>query len=386
MYDQWATERSGAGAVGETADEGVRRAATALVLLAAALAVLFVVRAAVGEYRAGFADVCGTIWGHLTGGSVDPMLDNVVWNQRLPRMLTAVLAGLGLSAAGAAMQSLMKNPLADAYTTGISSGALFGATLSMTMGISLVDGYYGRVLDAFLLAMVPAAVIALISRWRRPSPAMMILAGIAVMYIFNAFQSYLMLRADPNSASSVYTWSIGSVGMTTWEQIPVLAIAVLAGTACLMAMSRVLNAIGSGDDYARTLGVPVDAMRVLCLGLISAVAAGVVSFTGVIGFIGLVSPHIVRMMVGSDCRILIPASALLGACLMLLCDLVGFLIAGTSLQTGVVTAMIGGPLFMAILLTRRDEVWRRCPSRTCRCPTATLPYGTACPCRWTGRA
>lgn len=357
MYDQWATAPSETGVVQEVRGASVRKKAVSITAVIIALVVLFAARLSMGEYDVGFFEVYGDIFGHITDGDVDPMTDNVVWNQRLPRVLTAVLAGAGLAAAGAAMQSLMKNPLADAYTTGISSGALFGATLAMTMGYTLIDGYYGRVLNAFVFAMVPAAVIVLISRWRKPSPALMILAGIAVMYIFNAFQSYMMLRADPNSASSVYTWSVGSVGMTTWEQIPVLAVVTVIGSIALFAMSRVLNAMNSGDEYARSLGVSVDAMRIACLVLISLVAAGIVSFTGVIGFIGLVSPHIARMFVGPDNRILIPTAAFLGAALMLLCDIIGFLLVGATLQIGIVTAMVGGPLFMVILLAKKGEVW-----------------------------
>lgn len=357
MYEQWASDGPDPGVAAGVHRASLRWSALSIAAMAIALLALSAARMALGEFDVGILDVYGDIFGHITGGDVEPMRDNVIWNQRLPRVLTAVLAGFGLAAAGAAMQSMMKNPLADAYTTGISSGALFGATLAMTMGYTLVDGYYGRVINAFVFAMVPAAVIVLISRWRRPSPAMMILAGIAIMYIFNAFQSFMMLRADPNSASSVYTWSVGSVGMTTWNEIPVLVSVTLAGTLLLFAMSRVLNVMGSGDDYARSLGVSVDTMRVACLALISLVAAGIVSFTGVIGFIGLVSPHIARMFVGSDNRVLIPMSALLGASLMLLCDIIGYLIVGATLQIGIVTAMVGGPLFMAILLAKKGEVW-----------------------------
>ncbi len=381
MYDSWATEESGHGAVREVHDASLRRRIASLAALATLLLLLFAWRIGTGEYSIGFLEVWSTIFDHLAGSvgtdAVDRMNDNVVWNQRMPRVLTAAIAGAGLAVAGASMQSLMKNPLADAYTTGISSGALFGATLAMTMGFTLVEGYYGRVLNAFVFAMVPAALIAAISRWRRPSPAMMILVGIAVMYIFNAFQSYMMLRADPNSASSVYTWSVGSIGMTTWEQLPLIAAVAALGSALLMLMSRVLNVMNAGDEYASSLGISVDAMRVVCLAAISFVAAGIVSFTGVIGFIGLVSPHIARMLVGADNRILLPASALLGACLMLACDIVGFLIMGATLQIGVVTAMIGGPLFMAILLARKGEVWRCCRLRIWGCRTGTSAYGTA---------
>jgi len=310
-----------------------------------------------GPYDIGFIEVYQTIWHHITGDIIEPMADNVVWEQRMPRVLTAVIVGVGLAAAGAAMQSMMKNPLADPYTTGISSGALFGATLAMTVGIYIVGGFYGRVVNAFVFAMVPALFIIALSRWKKPSPAMMILVGIAIMYIFNAFQSYMMLRADPNSASAVYTWSVGSIGMTTWDEIPIILAVSAVGFVSLFLMTRTLNALNSGDSYAKSLGINVDKVRIICLIIISLIAAGIVSFTGIIGFIGLVSPHIARIFVGSDNRILLPASALLGACMMIICDMVAFIIVGSTLQIGIVTAMIGGPIFMLILIAQQKEVW-----------------------------
>ena len=331
------------------------------VIFLCGLVVLFILlmgyKITLGEYKIGFVEVYETIWNHITNNITNPLDDNVVIKQRLPRVITAILVGVGLASAGAAMQSMMKNPLADPYTTGISSGALFGATLAMTMGIFIIDGLYGRVLNAFVFAMVPALFITLLSRWKKPSPAMMILVGIAIMYIFNAFQSYMMLSADPNSASTVYTWSVGSLTMTTWDQIPVVALVVILGFLALAFLTRTLNAMNSGDAYAKSLGINVDFIRILCLLLVSMIAAGIVSFTGIIGFVGLVSPHIARIFVGSDNRILLPASALLGACMMLVCDIIGFLLIGATLQIGIITAMIGGPIFMIILIAQQKEVW-----------------------------
>jgi len=352
-------------AEGETEEEFVLREYQASrrskFVFLSAFVLLFIIlvgyKITLGEYRIDFLEVYSTIWNHITDNIVDPVADNVVIQQRMPRVLTAILVGIGLAIAGAAMQSMLKNPLADPYTTGISSGALFGATLAMTMGIYIVGGYYGRVLNAFIFALVPALFIVTLSRWKRPSPAMMILVGIAIMYIFNAFQSYMMLRADPNSAASVYTWTVGSIGMTTWEQIPILAVVSILGFFALFLMTRTLNALNSGDAYAKSLGINVDRVRIICLLIISLIAAGIVSFTGVIGFIGLVSPHIARIFVGSDNRILIPSAALLGACMMLICDIVGFLIVGATLQIGIITAMIGGPIFMIILIAQQKEVW-----------------------------
>ena len=352
-------------AEGETEEEFVLREYQAYrrskMIFLSTFVLLFVVlmgyKITLGEYRIDFLEVYSTIWNHITDNIVDTTADNVVIQQRMPRVLTAILVGIGLAIAGAAMQSMLKNPLADPYTTGISSGALFGATLAMTVGIYIVGGYYGRVLNAFIFALVPALFIVALSRWKKPSPAMMILVGIAIMYIFNAFQSYMMLRADPNSAASVYTWTVGSIGMTTWEQIPILAVVSILGFFALFLMTRTLNALNSGDAYAKSLGINVDRVRIICLLIISLVAAGIVSFTGVIGFIGLVSPHIARIFVGSDNRILIPSAALLGACMMLICDIVGFLIVGATLQIGIITAMIGGPIFMIILIAQQKEVW-----------------------------
>ena len=342
------------------ADYKAYRYAKTLMLIVVALLCLVAlgVDIGLGPYHIDFLDVYRAIFDRLGDwGGVMTTDEKVVWDLRMPRVLTALFAGMGLAMAGAAMQSMMKNPLADPYTTGISSGALFGATLAMTVGIYIVGGFYGRVVNAFVFAMVPALFIIALSRWKKPSPAMMILVGIAIMYIFNAFQSYMMLRADPNSASAVYTWSVGSIGMTTWDEIPIILAVSAVGFIALFLMTRTLNALNSGDSYAKSLGINVDKVRIICLIIISLIAAGIVSFTGIIGFIGLVSPHIARIFVGSDNRILLPASALLGACMMIICDMVAFIIVGSTLQIGIVTAMIGGPIFMLILIAQQKEVW-----------------------------
>lgn len=321
------------------------------------LLILIGIKLGIGSYPISFGDVYDTLWHHFTGNIKNYSYDNIVWDQRMPRLLTAVFVGIGLSAAGVAMQSMMKNPLADPYTTGISAGAMFGATLAMTLGITIVGGYYGRIVNAFVFAMVPATIILILAKWRRPTPSMMILVGISVMYIFTAFQAFMMLTADPNSASSVYTWSVGSIGMTTWDEVPLLACIALLGTMALFFCTKILNSLNSGDSYAKSLGINVDRVRIIIMILVSLIAAGTVSFTGVIGFIGLVSPHIARIFVGSDNRILIPAAAMIGASLMVLCDIIGYTVAGYSLQIGIITAMIGGPLFLILIIWQKKGVW-----------------------------
>lgn len=326
-----------------------------IVFLLCALA--FGIDIGLGPYSIDFLEVYKCIIDRLMDWGQD--LTNemfIVWELRMPRVLTAFLAGVGLAMAGAAMQSMMKNPLADPYTTGISSGAALGATLAITMGICIVGGEFGTVINAFVFALIPAAVIVLISTYRRPSPAMIILTGISLMYIFNAAQSYLMIVADPNSASAVYNWTVGSLNNASWDNVPFIFAVSLVGGTLLMQMARILNTMNSGDAYSKSIGIDVNKSRIIVLVTISLVAAGIISFTGIIGFIGLVGPHIARIFVGSDNKILIPAAGLMGAGLMLLADCTVQLVAET-MPIGIITSMIGGPIFMILILKQKKEVW-----------------------------
>ncbi|MDO5862509.1 MAG: iron ABC transporter permease [Thermoplasmata archaeon] len=283
--------------------------------------------------------------------------ESVVWDQRLPRILAAIIVGVGLAVAGAAMQSMLKNPLADPYTTGISSGAAFGATIAITLGIYILPGDFGIVVNAFVFGLIPAAIILLLSRYRKPSPAMMVLVGTSLMYIFNALQQYFMLVTDPNSSQQVLAWTTGSIAGIVWDDIPLMLILVVAGTVAIQYLGRTLNAMNSGDSYARSLGVDVDIFRIVTLLIISVIAAGIVSYTGVIGFVGLVAPHIARIFIGSDNRYLIPASALMGAVTMLFADIVAHYLVSFDLPIGIVTSVIGGPVFILLILRQRKEVW-----------------------------
>ncbi len=310
-----------------------------------------------GPYSISFFDVYKAIFDRLLDWNQEmPLEMYIVWDLRMPRVLTALFAGFGLAVAGAAMQSMMKNPLADPYTTGISSGAALGATLAITLGICIVKGSFGIVVNAFVFALIPAAFIILMSTYRKPSPAMIILSGISLMYIFNALQSYLMIVADPNAAATVYSWTVGSLNGANWSNVPfVFAVAIFGGIA-LMLMARVLNTMNSGDAYSKSIGIDVNKARIIVLVTISLVAAGIVSFTGIIGFIGLVGPHIARIFVGSDNKILIPAAGLMGAGLMLLADSVVQVVAET-MPVGIITSIIGGPIFMILILRQKKDVW-----------------------------
>ncbi len=319
--------------------------------------IVFAIDIGLGSYKIGFIEVYEQIFGRFADWNQTMSLDmHVVWELRMPRVILGLLVGVGLAMAGAAMQSMMKNPLADPYTTGISSGAALGATLALTMGVTLVSGSFGVVLNAFIFALLPAAFIILISIFRKPSPAMIILAGISLMYIFNAVQSYLMLVADPDAAADVYTWTVGSLTNSSWSDLPyVFAICVIGGL-ILMYEARILNTMNSGDAYSKSIGINVNRARIIILVTISFMAAGIVSFTGIIGFVGLVGPHIARMFVGSDNKILIPAAALMGAVIMLLSDSLVQII-GSGMPVGIITSILGGPVFLFLIIRQKKEIW-----------------------------
>ncbi|MCQ2070556.1 MAG: iron ABC transporter permease [archaeon] len=328
-----------------------------LVVVIAIVFVLFAVDIGLGKYSLSFVEVYQIIFDRiLHWGPIQGLAEQVVWDWRMPRVIVALITGIGLAMAGAAMQSMMKNPLADPYTTGISSGAALGATLAITMGITIIPGNYGTVVNAFVFSLVPALFIILLSVYRKPSPAMIILSGIALMYIFNALQSYMMLVADPDAASTVYAWTVGSLNSVSWSEVPIMFAVIIIGGAVLMYMARVLNTMNAGDSYSKSIGINVNHARIILLVTISLVAAGIVSFTGIIGFVGLVGPHIARMFVGSDNKILIPAAGLLGAAVMLLADCVVQLVS-VSLPVGIITSILGGPLFMFLIIRQKKEVW-----------------------------
>ena len=312
----------------------------------------------VGSYQIGFLESYEIIWNHLVGNVNDATKDLIVWETRLPRIITGVFVGVGLAVAGAVMQSMMKNPLADPYTTGISSGASFGATLAILFSISFIPGTYATVINAFIFSLIPAGIIILISGLRRATPTVMILSGIAVMYIFNAFTTVFMLMADPEGLAAVYTWQVGTLGKSQWDYIPVMGGITIVGVIVLQLLSNKINLLSTGDESAKSLGVDADKLRIFCLIIVSLVAASIVSFTGIIGFVGLVCPHVVRLFMGSDNKYLIPASAAFGVVLVLVSDIIGrTLLYPTVLQVGVVTAFLGGPLFLYLLIKSKKEVW-----------------------------
>ncbi len=312
----------------------------------------------VGAYDIGFFETYQILIDHITGDVGDAMKDTIIINYRMPRIVGGIIAGAGLAVAGVAMQSTLMNPLADPYTTGVSSGASFGATMAMTLGLSLGSGSFTIVANAFIFSLVPTAIIIGFARMKASSPTVMIMAGIAVMYIFNALTTVMMLMADPNDLQAVYEWQVGSLGTLTWDGIPVMVVVTIIGIVFIQFLSKKLNVLAAGDDMANSLGVNANNLRTIIMIVVALVTAAIVSFTGLIGFVGLVVPHVVRLFVGADNRYLILASATFGAALLVLADLVGrTIISPATLQVGVITAFLGGPMFLWLILRKKSKLW-----------------------------
>ncbi len=339
-----------------------------IAVFAIILIVLALVSVAVGTRSLSIDQVYNLLIDHLGGRTYDPVTerdlwydDNIVWNYRLPRVMFAIFAGASLSVAGAAMQSVMKNPLADPYTTGISSGALFGVAIAMVLGFVAGKGgidSYGLVLNSMIFAMIPVMVIYLMSPFLRRSPATLILAGTAVSYLFNSVTDILLVSTDEQTLAEVYKWQVGNLADLSWDAIPLTFASCIIGSALLMCFSKKLNLMSLDDADAKSLGLDSEQLRLTCLVILSFMAASVISYSGIIGFVGLIVPHMVRLLLGADNRFVIPASFIVGAAFLLFCDIISRVIdVSATIPVGVVTALIGSPIFLYLILRNKREVW-----------------------------
>lgn len=332
-----------------------RRLAWALGLaLAAALGALILASVGLGAMEIAPAQVARIIWAQLTGGT-DALPANqvaVVWEIRLPRVLCAVGVGAGLSAAGAVFQSLLGNPLADPYTLGVSTGAAFGASmaiyLNLMWGLNLPATPF-----AFGAALLALGAVTLIARKGGGFGAgNLIVAGMIVSSVLSAAISFLKMLAGENVSAIVY-WMMGSLSAKAWRDAAVLFPLVLAGALAALFFAGDLNAVSLGERAAASLGVNVRRARLILLGAGALMTAACVSVGGVIGFVGLIVPHMLRMAVSGDNRLLIPLSALAGAVLLLAADDAARLLGNGDMPVGVLTTLIGGPFFLYLFLRKR---------------------------------
>ncbi len=283
--------------------------------------------------------------------------DYIVWEDTMPRVLGAIICGAGLAVCGAAMQVVLNNPLAEPYTLGVSSGAVFGAALAIILGFSFTNlGTYGIVGNAFIFSLVPCVIIIiLVGIMKGMSPVTMILAGTAISYFFSGLTTLMMVRTDDDTLTSSFRWQIGDLSGIDWSNIWIIFIGTLICTILLLFMTKYLNALALGDKSATSLGVDVNKVRYIILILSSLMVAVILSFTGIIGFIGLLAPHMVRSILGSDNKFVIPASMCLGPVILLFADTISRLLAEVDLPVGVVMMFVGSPIFLYVLLSKRGR-------------------------------
>lgn len=328
-----------------------------IIFLTIALLILFSVYA----INAGSANV--TVKNIITAlmGSADDRINIIVWNIRLPRILAAVVAGLGLSMAGCVMQSILKNPLASPFTLGISQGATFGAALAIVVfgaGAStsdsvIINNPYIVVVFAFLGSMASTVVVLMLAKNFRATPETLVLSGVALSSLFSAVTMILQYFADDVRVASIVFWTFGDIGRASWSDLALMGIVVVTCAVYFMINRWNYNAMESGEESAKGLGVEVEKVRLLGMLACSFIAAVITSFVGIIGFIGLIGPHIMRRLIGSDYRFLIPASGLLGALVLLLSDTFArTIISPVILPVGAVTSFLGAPLFLYLLARR----------------------------------
>jgi len=282
----------------------------------------------------------------------------VVWQLRLPRIFLGIIAGIGLGLAGAVMQAILRNPLASPYTLGISSGAGFGASLAILAGAGIVGGKYLIVGNAFVFALLVSFIILALSSRKGATPETMILAGIAMMYLFGAMTTILQYFGEAEAVKEAVFWMVGDLNRASWPVVTIILGVLACCAPLLMLKSWDLNVMGAGDETAKSLGVNVKRIRVITMVVSTLLVATIVCFTGTIGFIGLVAPHMTRLAIGGDNKYVLPVSGLLGAVILISADLVARrIIAPVILPVGAVTAFMGAPLFLYLIMRRRREYW-----------------------------
>lgn len=348
--------------------EHVSRKVVFLVALSLAITVIAIYAATVGPYQISFMDALDSIFGN--DGSVT---DVIIWNLRLPRIVAALLVGAALGVSGAVMQCVLRNPLGSPYTLGISNAAAFGAAVGIVvlgggtvLGQSVTTTFIDDPLlvtgSAFLSAMVATAIVIVLVRVTKVSPEAMVLTGVAISSIFSAGLAALQYFSNDSALANIVYWQFGDLGKINWDQNLILFCVVTLGCSYFFLKRWDYNVLDAGDEVAKGLGVNADGMRILSLAISSLLTAVAVSFVGIIGFIGLLAPHVVRRLIGSDHRFLIPGSMLLGALVLLVSDTVGrsmgdlldwafgLGIPSFIIPVGIITSFIGGPLFIWILM------------------------------------
>ena len=345
-----------------------RHTLAACLVLLGLLLLSIILGIGLGPVSISFSDVYRVMFHRLSGiftgqaGSLPDVREstqNIVWFLRAPRVLLGALIGAALTLSGVGMQAFTKNPLAEPYVLGISSGASLGAVLAMLLGVSVpVLGKLSVSMGAFAGALVSILLVYLLAKSRGSvAPIRLILVGVAVSAMFQAFTNYIVYTAPDDAAVREATfWMLGGLGSAEWEDLPLLLCLVPPAFLLMLALSKSLNAMMMGDSSAITLGVNLNVVRNLLIVITALLTASSVAVSGCIGFVGLVIPHLVRSVVGPDHRKLIPISMLTGAIFLIWVDVGARMIKPPAeLPIGILTAFLGAPLVLWMIRVRRYE-------------------------------
>lgn len=336
----------------------VRRKYLVICVLVVVLLALVIVSIALGTANLTILDVAAALVGQ---GSEHDLI--VVWNLRMPRVLTALVGGVALAVAGCAFQSVLRNPLASASTLGISQGAAFGASIAIILlgagasdiayeGLGASNPYL-TVICAFVGAVASTAIILALSRFRDMTPESIVLAGVALSALFTGATALIQYFAEDTQVAAVVFWTFGDLGRASYHEIAIMA--VITAAACLFFyLNRWnFNAMESGEGTAHGLGLDVKRTRLLSMIVGAFAASAIIAFCGTINFIGLVAPHIMRRFIGNDYRYLLASSALAGAIILLLSDIIARMaVASVVLPISAITSFVGAPIFLYLLMRR----------------------------------
>ncbi|MDO4769528.1 MAG: iron ABC transporter permease [Brachymonas sp.] len=287
--------------------------------------------------------------------AISPKHETIIWVLRIPRVLVAAVAGATLGMSACVTQAILKNHLASPYTLGVSSSAAFGAALGMILKIGFFEGVWAIIANSFIFSLLPALVIFFANKKRVLSGEGIILCGVAISFVFSSLNTLLQFVAEDDALRNSLFWTVGDLTRAALWQLPYLLAAMLLFFVLAFWLASRINIIKMGDDDARAMGVNVEKIKIVSIIAACLATASVICFTGSIGFVGLLAPHIGRLIIGGDERYLIPVSALLGALLLIIADIVAkSFFAPVILPVGAVTALIGGPVLVYFLLRSKS--------------------------------
>lgn len=337
-------------------NERVKRKGLFLIGMTIALIGLVILAANIGSINIPFSEVITDIFTFNREGN-----GRIIWNVRMVRIIGAILAGAGLAVAGTVMQCILRNPLSSPYTLGVSNAAAFGAAAAivfagsgsmMFSGIT-IDNPYITTIFSFVFSMIATGTILILTKVTRVTAETMVLAGIAISAIFSAGLSFTQYVATDAQLANIVSWMFGDIGRATWSWNTFVFATLLPILVYFFYKRWNYNAMDAGEETAKGLGVNTERDRLIGMVLTSILCSVIVSFFGIIAFIGLLAPHIARMIIGGDHRYLIPASLLIGAMILIASDLVGKTILSPEvIPVGIITSLLGGPLFIYLLVRR----------------------------------